>query len=185
MDTGFHDNNVLEVNRDTTFLNPSEVTWQQHQLDKAVAAGRKVILLSHHQLFSRYEAIDDKTYNDQLLGNFKSYIDKKQVSAWFWGHEHVAAIYKPTLGLAKGRCIGNSAVPVFFNDGAAYTALKLLKGEPVTNLPDVEYDPSKFTHDDKFYNQGYALLELKDDKTGTASYYTIADSTPYYTEPLG
>ncbi|MDQ2771192.1 MAG: metallophosphoesterase [Bacteroidota bacterium] len=184
MDTGFNDNNVLEVNRDTTRLKDEEVTWHQHQLDKAVAAGRKIILLSHHQLFSRYEAIDDDTYNQKLLANFKPYIDKQQISSWFWGHEHVAAIYKPTLGLAKGRCIGNSAVPLFYQTGTAYKVLQSLRGQPVTNLPDVEFDPAQFSHDGTFYAQGFALLELKADKTGTAAYYTTADPKPFYTETL-
>jgi hypothetical protein len=184
MDTGYFDNNVLNVGRDTTHLKEEEVKWHQNQLDKALAAGRKVVLLSHHQLFSRYLAIADQTYNADLMAPFKHYIEKEKISAWFWGHEHLVALYKPYLGLEKGRCLGHGAVPIFYEGGEPYDAKASVNGVPLPNLPEVALAPETFKNDGTVYYQGFALLELQADKTGKASYYTSEQCAPIYQEQL-
>jgi predicted phosphodiesterase len=184
MDTGYYDNDVLKVGRDTTHLVEEEVKWHQHQLDKALAAGRKVILLSHHQLFSRYLAIADQPYNADLLGYFQQYIQPGNICAWFWGHEHLGAVYQPYLGLAKGRCLGHGAVPIFYDGGEPYAEKASVKGIPLPNLPEVVVAPEAFKNDGNVYFQGFALLELQADQTGQASYYTTDQLTPIYQETL-
>src|SRR5580658_211801 len=59
MDTGFHDNNPLTVASDMTQLVTqegwSEAKWH---LDKIAGAGkRKIVFLSHHQLFSPFGSV--------------------------------------------------------------------------------------------------------------------------------
>ena len=184
MDTGYYDNDVLKVGRDTTHLKAEEVQWHQHQLDKALAAGRKVILLSHHQLFSRYLAIAGQTYNPDLLSYFQSYIQRDAVCAWFWGHEHLAAIYEPYLGLARGRCLGHGAVPIFYDAGTPYDEKASVGGTPLPNLPEVVVPPDTYCNDGTVYFQGFALLELNADQTGQAKYYTTNQATPMYQEEL-
>ncbi|WP_022826270.1 metallophosphoesterase family protein [Hymenobacter norwichensis] len=184
MDTGLFDNDVLKVSRDTTHLKEKEVVWHQHQLDKAQSAGRKVILLSHHQLFSRYQAIANRAYNAALLSSFQSYLQNDSICAWFWGHEHIAAIYKPYKGLAKGRCLGHGGVPVLYDAGAPYAEKASVKGVVLPDLPEVLVDPELFKNNGEVYYQGFALLELHADKTGTAHYYTTDQDKPIYEEDL-
>ncbi len=184
MDTGYYDNDVLKVALDTTHLKEEEVLWHHHQLDKALAAGRKVILFSHHQLFSRYQAIADQTHNEDLLRDFQTYIGQGNISAWFWGHEHLMAIYAHYLGLDKGRCLGNGAVPIFYNGGAPYAERASVNSVPLPNLPEEQLNPTKFQNNGEVYFQGFALLELHADKTGKAYYYTTDQPTPIYEELL-
>jgi hypothetical protein len=143
-----------------------------------------VILLSHHQLFSRYLAIADQTYNADLLSYFQDYIKHDNICAWFWGHEHLAAIYEPYLGLARGRCLGHGAVPIFFDSGTPYDEKASVQGTPLPNLPEVAVPADKYGHDGTVYYQGFALLELNKNKTGKASYYTTNQTEPMYQEEL-
>ena len=69
-----------------------------------------VILLGHHQYFSRFE----KGYQGPAKQLAK--ILKDRAVLWFWGHEHRFAIYgkyKSDGGIpAFGRCIGHGGMPV-------------------------------------------------------------------------
>ena len=78
MDTGFHDNNPFNVSTNMTKLVEqdgwSETTWLLNQLSKA--GNRKLVLLSHHQLFSPFGSVGsvDGTpyaYNPNLYDVFK------------------------------------------------------------------------------------------------------------------
>jgi hypothetical protein len=175
MDTGFYDNNVLHVNEDYTHLTDTEVKWHQHQLDQAVVQKKKVILLSHHQLFSRYLPIGGKNHNDKLLSYFKTYIEAKHIAAWFWGHEHLLEIYKPFMGLEKGRCIGNGAVPIFYDNGKPYQETASFQGKPVADLPEELLSTADFPSNGEVYDRGFAILELNNDQSGRAMYYVIND----------
>ncbi|MFN0214951.1 MAG: metallophosphoesterase family protein [Saprospiraceae bacterium] len=173
MDTGYHDHDVRKVNEDNTELVTEEIPWHHHHLDKAIAANKKVLLFSHHQLFSRYTAIGSKCYNPKLLECFKPYIDKKQITAWFWGHEHLFEVYKPFLGLDKGRCVGHGAVPILYENGLPYKTTATVKKQkiPLQELPETLLDPTKLTNDGDIYDRGFVMLNLKNDGTGTADYY--------------
>jgi hypothetical protein len=73
---------------------------------------KKVILLSHHQLFSAYdrvsEALGDAVF--PILG-------QQPATAWFWGHEHRCVSFKPTDSVTYPRCLGHGGVPVYMNHG--------------------------------------------------------------------
>lgn len=94
-------------------LQPEHVHW----IEQAVqgAGERKVLFLSHHQLFS---AFDNPTMLADKLGAF---LDEHPIHAWFWGHEHRCAIYKPSASaqVANARCIGNGGVPAYVTDASA------------------------------------------------------------------
>ncbi|WP_052333994.1 metallophosphoesterase family protein [Neolewinella persica] len=109
MDTGF---NSLPTPMPTIGpkLNDSEVEWHKNKL---ATFGGKTILLSHHQLYSVSSKINAKKIggstfrNDHLYNEFSPYFNS--IPAWFWGHEHSLGIFaEGTLGLAKGRLVGNS-----------------------------------------------------------------------------
>jgi hypothetical protein len=74
----------------------------------SVAGDRRLILLTHHQPFSNTK----QEQGPRLQARLKPLLDAKRIFAWYWGHEHVCAIYDahPTWGL-YGRCLGNGGMP--------------------------------------------------------------------------
>jgi 3',5'-cyclic AMP phosphodiesterase CpdA len=118
MDTGFHDKNPFNVSTNMTELVDqdgwSEAAWHLNQI--AEAGSRKVVLFSHHQLFSPFASVGsvDETpyaYNPNIYNIFAPVLPK--VEWWFWGHEHTLGVYPSYMGLKRGRCIGASAVRFF------------------------------------------------------------------------
>jgi 3',5'-cyclic AMP phosphodiesterase CpdA len=70
---------------------------------------QRLILLSHHQLFSRYEHD-----SPLLMSRMESILNARPaIDAWFWGHEHRCAVYKPTPSIDYPALIGHGGVPVF------------------------------------------------------------------------
>jgi predicted MPP superfamily phosphohydrolase len=121
MDTGYNDFDPLKVNTTVTWVqdgadadgrpsndNYSELTWHNDKF--ATAAGRRTILLSHHPLFTLNAPIDGHAVNPRLHQQTQSWLP--DVALWLWGHEHNQVIYAGFNGLARGRCVGASAIPV-------------------------------------------------------------------------
>jgi len=92
LDTGYVDHN----------LNKEQVDWLASQLEKG---SKRNILLSHHQLFSAFEDVDDALENWVRL-----FLDANRIYGWFWGHEHLEVIYGEYKNL-KARCLGNGCFP--------------------------------------------------------------------------
>ena len=165
MDSGFYDHDTLDSKDDITHLHESEVVWHKNKIEEGKKAGRKIILLSHHQYFSALDHIGthNLNYNTYFESYFGEYIKSNQIDAWFWGHSHLMELYEPFMGLNKGRCIGHGALPVFYENGKpyqpSYDNVKLI---PNTQLP----------HNNLVYDHGYMMLELGE-KTGKATYYSI------------
>lgn len=169
MDTGLHDSNPSKEG-DPTWLEDSEVAWHEDKVNNA--AGRKTILLSHHQLFSAYESIGKTPVNGKLLSQLEDLLPK--ITAWFWGHEHNLVIYKRYLDVL-GRCIGHGAFPV-------------ASGERKAPNPDIPIDPVTLgTDKEGFFEHGYAVMEI-DGSEATVTYYQYdADAgaeTVLFTETL-
>jgi Calcineurin-like phosphoesterase len=131
MDTGFHDNNPFTISTKMTQLVTegawSETAWHLNQIKNA--GNRKIVLLSHHQLFSPFSSVgsvngEQYAYNPNLYQIFAPILSK--VEWWFWGHEHTLGIYGDYMGLKRGRCVGASAVPVF-QDQQSYATANGLK----------------------------------------------------------
>jgi hypothetical protein len=158
IDTGLHDYNPFNVSDVVTFLEADEQEWHRQRL--AEFSG-KTILLSHHPLFSAFSRIGASTpggalvpYNPRLLKSFEAFkATGRTISAWFWGHEHNLCIYRPYAGLARGRCIGHGAIPVFESQ-APYA---LLPG--IQNLPQLEPN-TQLALRDGLYAHGFALVSL-------------------------
>jgi hypothetical protein len=190
MDTGYYDSDLLEVAQDNTHLRDDEVEWHRQQI--AGSGGRKVILFSHHQLVSAFEQIGGAWQNPQLAASLAiwqgiqlqaSPPGNPSIVAWFWGHEHVLEVYEPYQAAGSsfpplvGRCVGNSAFPVF-TDTADYTAqpggFPLL---PAQSSPGGGISfPKHYVQsqpDDLVWASGYAVLELPSSGAATASYYQV------------
>jgi hypothetical protein len=180
MDTGYNDHDLLKVADDTTKLRPDEAVWHEQQL--AAAGTRKVILLSHHQLFSAFATIgavgsSGPAYqNPYLLQNLATWrsCGNPNIVAWLWGHEHLLEVYAvpgtPGTGLpVLARCVGNSAFPVFNNQGD-YTPVTT--DVPLESAPGFPNDYVETGVEDEIYAHGYAILELGNDQA-TATYYQV------------
>lgn len=88
-------------------LAKDQVAWLQSLL--ATSGNRRVVLFTHHQLYSWKETPGAKLYKDigELVAN-------KKIFAWYWGHEHRCMVFDqhPTWGL-YARCVGHSGYPYF------------------------------------------------------------------------
>lgn len=175
MDTGFHDNNPFDVSTNMTTLVSqdgwSEASWHLNQISKA--GNRKLILLSHHQLFSPFGSVGsvDGTayaYNPNLYKIFAPILPR--VEWWFWGHEHTLGIFPPYMGLKRGRCVGASAVPVF-QDQQQYASAPGLKTLDGTAMPT--WDPNGvLSVSGNMYNNCFAMATLNG-TSATVEYYEV------------
>lgn len=98
LDVAYHDHAIDD----------RQVDWLKQIL--AQAGDRKVVLFSHHQLYSHFESQGDKLWNHPEFGKI---LRNKQIFAWYWGHEHRCSIFEnrdKNFGL-YGRCIGHSGMP--------------------------------------------------------------------------
>jgi hypothetical protein len=86
-------------------LDAEQVTWLKSVLKRA--GPRKVILFSHHQPFSRLAQ-----QGPRLQAALADLLEKKAVTAWYWGHEHQCIIYERHKQFdLLGRCIGHGGIP--------------------------------------------------------------------------
>jgi hypothetical protein len=97
-----------------------DVAYKDHDIDDgqvewlgeiiAKAGDRRIVLFSHHQLYSPLESQGTK-----LLAHtgFRRILDTKRIFAWYWGHEHRCLIFgepDPQFGILA-RCIGHGGMP--------------------------------------------------------------------------
>jgi len=178
MDTGFHDVNPVKtaLGSSMTHVREEELLWQKKHIREALDAKKRIILLSHHQVFSAYSTVGEYekknlALNIELWAQFEDLID--HVTIWYWGHEHFYTIYGPyRFGeaiLQRGRLVGHGAVPMPTDD-EQYKKQKYADTHryPVPNeVPGAEMH-SKFGY---FFN-GYAILTLSGNR-GKCDYYEV------------
>ncbi len=173
MDTGFHDS--APTTGQPTSLEPKEVDWVKRRI--ATAGTRKTVLLSHHQLFTRYSNIVDPPPTPPGLAinaNLQNQLGDilPQVSLWLWGHEHDLVIYDKQLGVLA-RCVGHGAFPV-----PIFPAPKIQHPEITAN------DAIRPSENNGLFVHGYAVMELKG-PNATVSYYEDSDEdNPVFVENL-
>lgn len=98
LDVAYHDHAIDD----------EQVAWLEGVL--AQAGNRKVLLFSHHQLYSHFETQGSKLWNHPGFG---AILRSKRIFAWYWGHEHRCSIFEgrdSEFGLL-GRCIGHGGMP--------------------------------------------------------------------------
>jgi hypothetical protein len=89
-------------------IDDEQVAWLRGIVEQA--GSRKIILFSHQQLFSCFDAQGDKLRSHP---GFAAILNSRRIFAWYWGHEHRCAIYQEpdaSSGLL-GRCIGHGGMP--------------------------------------------------------------------------
>jgi hypothetical protein len=87
-------------------IDPQQVEWLEQVI--AGAGSRKVLLFSHHQLFSRFDG-----QGPRLAAKLGRLLASGRISAWYWGHEHRCIFYEPDAryGGLRGRCLGHGGMP--------------------------------------------------------------------------
>jgi Calcineurin-like phosphoesterase len=179
MDTGFHDNNPFNVSTNMTKLVSqegwSEASWHLNQISRV--GNRKLVILSHHQLFSPFGSVGSVdgapyAYNPNLYDVFKPMLPK--IEWWFWGHEHTLGIFPPYMGLKRGRCVGASAVPVF-HDQQSYASAPGLK-TPDGTMPTWNRN-GVLGFSKNMYNNCFAMMTLNG-ASATVDYYEVPPLEP-------
>ena len=163
LDTGYNDANPTV--QSATFLHEEEVKWLKERIRQA--DGRITVLLSHHQLFTKYEQIASQAINQVLLKQVQEVLPR--ITVWFWGHEHNLVIYKRfavTDGVEVfGRCIGHGAIPIGVDEVATSMAPEI----PVENVHLAK------DHKEPLLQHGYVTMQLRDDKAEVIYYQYDAD----------
>ena len=145
-----------------------QVAWLQGLLMQS--GNRRVILFTHHQLFSWAEK-----FEATLQAQLGELLTSKRLFAWYWGHEHRCMIYdRHPVWNVYGRCIGHSGFPYFrdkltagsvVEHGPQDTAWRkvdfknMVPGGLILEGPN-PYIPG---HEHEYGPQGYMTLEFNDD----------------------
>ena len=99
---------------------------------------RKVILFSHHQLYSLLSKQGSKLQDD-----LRQLLDERRLFAWYWGHEHRLVLYDrhDSWGL-HGRCAGHSGYPYFRDQFGQEPSDPLPGGNRLVHLPATSKSPA-------------------------------------------
>jgi Calcineurin-like phosphoesterase len=111
---------------------------------------RKLMLLSHHQLFSVYDR-SSADVGKTLAAKLAPTLDSSAVTAWLWGHEHRCMAFSDTRGVKFARCIGHGGLPVLMNHAA---------GDAVPKPGEWEERGFLEERDERWARFGFAILDL-------------------------
>jgi hypothetical protein len=168
-------------------LDEEQAKWVKRVVG-AAGLERKVILFSHHQLFS---ALDHQ--GPKLARALGELLTKRRIFAWYWGHEHRCVVYdKHELYGLHGRCIGHSGFPENrkkVKDAPVEKKSGSMVWKRVRKLVDVPPalvldGPNSFIKgkEKKYAPHGYAVIEL-DDKLLNETVYTPDRVKIYANQP--
>jgi Calcineurin-like phosphoesterase len=105
----FQNDHWLLIGLDTAYVDHDLDAGQLGWLNAVIqnAGGRKIVLFSHHQPFSRLGS-----QGPNLAHALSPLLTGKAFTAWYWGHEHECIVYDrhTNFGLS-GRCIGHGGIP--------------------------------------------------------------------------
>jgi predicted phosphodiesterase len=166
IDTGFNDR--VPGGSIPTFLQDTEVAWLKDKIQ--TAGGRRTILLSHHQLFSAFEAIAGGSVNTHLMSQVQDILPS--VDVWLWGHEHNQVIYERYQGVL-GRCIGHGAFPIGISEQEA------------PKFSDVPMVDVKLGQGDAFMNHGYTIVDLDGDSAKISYFEDCDEDDAVFVEKVG
>ena len=164
LDVAYHDHAIDD----------EQVRWLLEVVRKA--GTRKIVLFSHHQLYSNIESEQgEKLWSHPQFG---ALLRSKRIFAWYWGHEHRCTVYE-TPDVSFGifaRCIGHSGMPQSRDPtiglqrapGSAYEKAdwricpeQIVKGNPLPRAVVLE-GPNEFIsgEEEKFSPHGYGVLNF-------------------------
>ncbi|MDX6404596.1 MAG: hypothetical protein QOH70_2051 [Blastocatellia bacterium] len=187
LDTAYHEWD-LQSSDDEKQGGVDQVAWLNSIV--AQAGDNKIILFSHHQLFSLFDDLS----KSKLAGCVSDLLNKKRLFAWYWGHEHRCVLFDqhPNFGL-YGRCIGHGGYPYFRDNLAnANAESQGANGTKWRRLPTKNLVPSGLVlegpnpyvvgHEEKYGTQGYLTLEFSDAHLNEIVH--TPDGTPIHVQQL-
>jgi hypothetical protein len=159
----------LLIGLDTAYvdhdMDNEQVAWLKVVIGQA--EGRKIVLFSHQQLFSRLD-----NQGPKLQNALRPLLEGKAFTAWYWGHEHQCVLYDkhPKYGLVA-RCLGNGGIPEVRKrevkeapaektvGDVSWKRLAATTDSPACLILD---GPNEFIEDeqDKFVPHGFMTVEL-------------------------
>ena len=118
-----------------------QAVWVARKRD--AAPNKRCLMLTHHQPFCAYSVIEEN-----LARRLRPIVNARQIDVWFWGHEHLCAVYHP---------FGNIQYPVLLGHGGFPQKPKPrhFGGPPVK----YEWLATAPSGDVRF---GFAVLDFKD-----------------------
>lgn len=130
------------------------------------AGGRKIVLFSHHQPFSRFES-----QGRHIVEKLAPLLNAGRIFAWYHGHEHLCAVYDrhPTWNLYD-RCVGHGGMPYkrMTDLGAAHLpdarngAIWLAAGAKGNVPASLIWDaPNPYIDDPDYCANGFLTLEIE------------------------
>jgi hypothetical protein len=155
-------------------LHGEQVKWLGELLAKA--GDRRLILFSHHYPFSLFDAPAQR-----LISQLSPLLDARKVFAWYWGHEHLCAIFdRHEQWKMYGRCVGHAGMPELRTDSvnpANKRRTDFLLPQPLPTTPTfirvpgtgmltpggaMLHGPNAFVagHEKEYLPHGYLVLEL-------------------------
>lgn len=183
----------LLVGLDTAYeehdLTEQQVPWLTRLVDGARTKGQKVVLFSHHQPFSAFEK-----QGGALVDKLRLLLEGRRIFAWYWGHEHRAALYERHESWGTfGRLVGHGGYPYFRDkltdrplvkdnpDGSQWRRV-VKAGVPEATVLD-GVNPYIPTEEHRYGPNGYMTLELSG---GTiAETVRAPDGTVLYAGEIG
>ena len=155
LDTSYTDNDIDQPQAD----------WVTRMVDKA--GSRKVLLFSHHQLYSKFG-----TAGQNLQSKLGPLLQEGRIYGWFFGHEHRLVLFDPhpKWGV-RARCVGHGGFPEFRSevDGSEPDETLLIQLAASATVPAalVLDGPNPFIDDSprdprKYLPHGYLVLEFDD-----------------------
>jgi hypothetical protein len=101
LDTGY---DPRDYKGDKGELYGEQAAWVAQK--RSAAPQKKCVVLSHHQPFSAYQDV-----SEELERRLRPILNAHQIDAWFWGHEHLSAVYDPHQNVRFPVLIGNGGFP--------------------------------------------------------------------------
>lgn len=173
MDTGYNSVRTHTWSLSSAYspwLEFGEAAWHQNKIENW--NGRN-ILLSHHQLFSAFDRINDgddvhyqsrqSSHIDNAVLNYLNYnlfpfVYKyaEKIATWFWGHEHNLNIFD-SIGILAPRLIGNSGYEEY-EEEVAPPGITHATGSPYNINNKVRVGTTSIEYRNKFYDGTYKFL---------------------------
>ena len=106
------------------------------------------ILLTHHQPFSAFGDTDSPKMVEKLAPT----LNEGLLRAWFWGHEHRCAVYKPWRNVVYPCLTGNAGIPVPWKNSSVPASVRW------------QWSDSKDVGGKKFATMGCVVLDFTANK---------------------
>ena len=150
------------------------------KMDQALEKNKKILLFSHHPLFTYGENVGlspDHQFTPLNVSMYEQFADYvKDITAWYWGHEHTLYLFKAYMGLKRGRLVGHGSCPL--QDRPLHQLYQPYPKLVTTTypLPEIEEGNWKLRDNGQEMNNGFVLLHLEGSH-GMAEYYEIPSLT--------